>query len=286
MSHAYAFGACVTTPLLTSARLLSMSRFNPKTVFRALAEYDVTLMPTVPVTLDLLMFGAGERLRRPGLRVITAGSPLSQIIAAQFKKISGITVRPLYGTTETGAISVGIPDFEVATSCVGLPMRGVEARVQPSPAAAELGDGVGRVYVRSSSMMAGYVSGNGLDVSPINDGWIRTGDIGRFDSSGMLHLLARETEVINVYGMKIIPSEVEEVISALPEVLEVKVYAGLGLNSQFVKAAVVVKGNPDSARIRAHCRKHLIYYKRPEMIKIVDSLPRTPSGKIIAAQLP
>ena len=158
-------------------------------VFRPLEEYDVTLMPTVPVTLEVLMFGAGERLRRPGLRVITAGSPLSHVLAGQFKSISGITVRPLYGTTETGAISVGIPDFDVITSCVGLPMKGVEARIQPSPAAAELGEGVGRVYVRSSSMMAGYVSEGTVDVSPLSDGWFRTGDIGRSDSMGMLHLL-------------------------------------------------------------------------------------------------
>ncbi len=114
MSHAYAFGACVMTPLLTGARLLSMRRFSPKLVFRALEEYNVTLMPTVPVTLDVLMFGAGNRLRQPGLRVITAGSPLSRTIGERFKKASGITVRPLYGSTETGIISVTPADFECA----------------------------------------------------------------------------------------------------------------------------------------------------------------------------
>ncbi len=165
-------------------------------------------------------------------------------------------------------------------------MKGVEVKIQSSSAAAELGEGVGRVYVRSSSMMAGYVSEGMIDDSPLADGWFRTGDIGRFDSSGMLHLLGRETDVINVYGMKVVPSEVEEVIAAHADVLEVKVYAGQRGDSQYVKAAVVGKGKLDLAAIRAHCEKHLVYYKRPEKIQVLESLPRTPSGKVICTQLP
>jgi acyl-coenzyme A synthetase/AMP-(fatty) acid ligase len=286
MSHAYAFGACAMTPLLTSARLVSMRRFSPKLVFRALEEYGVTLMPTVPVTLDVLMFGAGDRLRRPGLRVITAGSPLSHAIGARFKTASGITVRPLYGSTETGIISVTPEGFDAPSGCVGLPMNEVEVKIQPTSAAAELGDGVGRVFVRSTSMMAGYVSESMVDDSPLAEGWFRTGDIGRFDSAGMLHLLGRETDVINVYGMKVVPSEVEEVICAMPDVVEVKVYAGQRGDSQCVKAAVVGKGKIDAAAIRAHCEKHLVYYKRPEKINFLEKLPRTPSGKVICADLP
>jgi long-chain acyl-CoA synthetase len=286
MSHAYAFGGCVTTPLLSSARVITMRRFSPKLVFRALEQCDVTLLTTVPVTLDLLMFGAGDRLRRQGMKVITAGSPLSRQLAARFKNISGITVRPLYGTTETGAITVGPPDFEVSTHCVGLPFGDVEVRILPSPAGAELGDDAGLVCVRSPSMMAGYVDDDLVDASPLVNGWFRTGDIGRIDSFGMIHLLGRETDVINVYGMKIIPSEVEEVIAAMADVIEVKVYAGQRSDSQYVKASIVGNGSLNAAAVRAHCEKHLVYYKRPEIIHMVESLPRTPSGKIIINQLP
>lgn len=286
MSHAYAFGGCVITPLLTGARLLSMRRFSPKQVFRALNDYPITLFPTVPVTLDVLGFGAGERLRRPELRVITAGSPLSQAAARRFKSISGITVRSLYGTTETGVIAVGPPDFDAPTGCVGFPMKGVEVRVAVGSAAAELGEGTGQVYVKSSSMMAGYVADGGIDASPLHRGWFRTGDLGRFDDCGMLHLLGRETEVINVYGMKVIPSEVEEVMAAVPSVVEVKVYAGQRSDSQYVKAAIVADGNVDLASLRAHCEKHLVYYKRPEKIQLVERLPRTRSGKVICSELP
>ena len=99
--------------------------------------------------------------------------------------------------------------------------------------------------------------------------------------------MGRETEVINVEGLKVIPCEVEEVIAALPGVLEVKVYAGQRRNGgQFVKAAVVTEPHVDAAAIRAHCETNLVYYKRPERIIPVERLPRSPAGKILRDQLP
>ena len=78
--------------------------------------------------------------------------------------------------------------------------------------------------------------------------------------------------------MKVVPSEVEEVVVAAAGVLEVKVYAGQRCDSQYVKAAVVGNGNLDVASIRAHCEKHLVYYKRPETIHVLPSLSPTVSA--------
>ena len=143
------------------------------------------------------------------------------------------------------------------------------------------------MHVRSSSMMAGYLSKEELDTSALADGWFATGDLGRIDSSGAVHLKGRETDVINVSGMKVVPSEVEEIIAALPEVKEVKVYAGRRRNgAQFVKAAVFAPGL-DVAQIRARCEEHLVYYKQPEHIALLlQALPKSPAGKILRDQLP
>jgi len=106
-------------------------------------------------------------------------------------------------------------------------------------------------------------------------------------SAGNIHLLGREAEVINVEGLKVIPSEVEEVIAAVPGVVEVKVYAGKRKSGgQFIKAAVVVEGRLDVQTIRAACERNLVYYKRPERIITLDRLPRSPAGKIQRDQLP
>ena len=87
--------------------------------------------------------------------------------------------------------------------------------------------------------------------------------------------------------MKVLPSEVAEVIATLPEVAEVHVYPGRNRSgSYFVKSAVVAHDKIDRSRIKAHCEKHLVYYKRPSQIIMVDSLPRSSRGKIIREQLP
>jgi acyl-coenzyme A synthetase/AMP-(fatty) acid ligase len=288
MCHAYAYGTSVMVPLLTSARVVSMRSFQAGRLLQALAERQVTILPAVPAMLDVLMFGAGERLRGSVRTVLSAGSPLSERTASRFYEKSGVRIRPLYGTTETGGITVApTGDEQTAGSCVGPAMRGVEVEVRDQPEDETSPPGLGRVHIRSSSMMCGYYGHHGVDSSPVLDGWFATGDLGRVDSDRRIHLMGRETDVINVEGLKVIPLEVEETIATLPGVVEVKVYAGQRRNgSQFVKAAVVTDSNVDTTTIRSHCKANLVYYKRPERILPVDRLPRSPAGKILRDQLP
>ena len=109
MSHAYAYGMCAMVPLLTGASLATMRRFSPKTLYRALDDHPITILPAVPAMLELLMFGAGQRLRKLPPCVLTAGAPLSERTAVDFQKKAGIWLRPLYGTTETGGIAIAPP---------------------------------------------------------------------------------------------------------------------------------------------------------------------------------
>jgi len=288
MGHAYAYGMCVMVPLLSGARVVSMRSFQVGRVFDALAHEGITILPGAPAMLDALMFGSGDRLQGAVRTVLSAGSPLSERTASRFYQKSGVAVRPLYGTTETGGITVAPESAEpLPAGCVGPPMRGVEAQVRTESQAAGSQEGVGRLHIRSSSMMAGYHGRGCIDRSPLVDGWFATGDLARIDETGRIHLMGRETEVINVVGLKVIPCEVEEVIAAVPGVLEVKVYAGHRRHGgQFVKAAVVTEPHVDAATIRAHCETNLVYYKRPERIIPVDGLPRSPAGKILSDQLP
>ncbi len=285
MNHAYAYGLCVIVSLLASPTLVSMRRFSPTLVHRAIAELGITVLPAVPVMLDMLLFGAGDRLYDPSRRIFTAGAPLPARTARNFRQVCGSVVRPLYGSTETGVIAIAPGDHETDADCVGPPVNGVEVKTRASEGT-NCREDFGRVYVRSSSMMAGYVARWGLDRSHLVNGWFTPGDLGQFDRLGELHLNGRETDVINVFGAKVVPSEVEEVLQMLPEVAEAKVYAGQSSGSQFVKAAIVAASPIDGAKIRAHCKKHLVYYKQPEAITLLDALPRTPTGKIIRERLP
>lgn len=291
MSHAYAFGMGVTVPMLSGANIVSMREFKPKLLFEAFANADVTVFPAVPAMLEVLLFGAGDRLRNSPRTVFAAGAPLTERVAETYREKSGAIVRPLYGTTETGGISIAVQDRDgLTTGCVGAPMDGVDVEVRSTHSTSDCnGDALETLFVRSSSMMAGYLEHGKLDRSAIMDGWFQTGDLSRLDPYGSIHLRGRITEVINVGGMKVIPSEVEEVIANLDGVSEVKVYAGNSRSgTQFVKAAIVANDAVDDPAIRAHraCARELIYYKRPSAVLLVDSLPKTRTGKVILDELP
>ncbi len=288
MSHAFGHGWYVITPMVTGADVLTMRRFNPALVFRAYQEHSITMVPAVAAMLAVLMFGAGDRLYGTHRRVITGGAPLPDRTALNFERISGTRVRPLYGTTEAGGIAVARADDPRATrGRVGQPFEGVSVEIRPPADAASLGDGRGLVHVRSASVMIGYLNDETIDTSMLPDGWFNTGDLGWVDDDGALHLCGRQAEVINVSGMKVLPSEVEEVISSMAGVAEVKVYSGKTRHgSHHIKAAVVVDEGIDVAAIKTHCEKHLVYYKRPSRITIMDALPRSSGGKIVYDQLP
>ena len=166
-------------------------------------------------------------------------------------------------------------------------MEGVSVEVRRPQESGDLGANTGKLFVRSSSMMVGYLDELGRISRPFEDGWFETGDLARIDESGSIDLRGRDSEVINVFGLRVVPCEVEEAITQLPGVVEVKVYAGEhSWGTQIVKAAVAVQGDITEADLRAHCEQHLVYYKRPQMITLVPALPRGPTGKINRSQLP
>ena len=298
MSHGYGFGTCFVMPLVTGASLFSSRRFQPHLVTRALREYRVTVFPAVPAMLHLLLVATRGEIAGLPRSVLSAGAPLSERTAREFFEKAGQPVQCLYGTTETGGIAIAVtPEGAGVPGCVGPPMKTVEVKVRPLPDRGELEDKIGRVWVKSSSMMAGYLpaaastgghlTAQRIDTSRLVDGWFETGDLGYLDEAGRICLVARDSEVINVFGLKVLPAEVEAVIRELPEVSDVKVYAGRHKSgSQTVKAVVAGPESLDVAAIGAHCARQLVGYKRPEVINLLPSLPRTPAGKIILDQLP
>jgi acyl-CoA synthetase (AMP-forming)/AMP-acid ligase II len=283
MSHAYAYGMCFMVALLTSADLVYMRQFNPVLVHQALRGMKISIFPAVPMMLNSLLATDVEGLISRPRVVLSAGAPLTRNTFEAMQNRYGISVCTLYGTTETGGISIDMAREEFDGG-VGAAMRGVELDLSTSGDQGLDAD-VGILRVRSSSMMAGYVEEGGINRGAITDGWFETGDLAKIDSEGRVHLQGRQSEVINVFGFKVIPREVEEVIGLLPEVLEVKVYASHSLGPDVIEVAVVRRGPLTEKQILRHCDMYLVSYKCPTAIRFVDFLPRTPSGKVAVERL-
>ena len=117
----------------------------------------------------------------------------------------------------------------------------------------------------------------------LTDGWLHTGDIGKKDESGYIYLLGRTTDIINVGGMKIAPGEVEEVLLRYDGIIEAAVIGtpSEDRSDEVVKAFIVCKDNNVNVMdIQKFCLRELESYKVPQIIEIVDQLPKTGSGKI------
>ena len=287
MSHAYGYGMGTMVPIVANATIMTMRHFNPRAALRALFKHEITIFPAAPAMLDL-MLKVGAWPNPPPRLILAAGSPLSEKTATEFRNKVNARVRLLYGTTESGTISISTSEEAEQPGCVGKPMHGIEVQLQPLKDAASDAHGeIGLLHVRSSSMMSGYYKSNCRELETVPQGWFNTGDLAKIDPSGAIHLVGRAKEIIDVSGLKVIPKEVEDVLAAIDGVIEVAVYAGKHRSGcDIVKAAIVASRELPISEVRGHCEQRLVAYKRPEIVTQLSFLPRSPSGKILRDQLP
>jgi long-subunit acyl-CoA synthetase (AMP-forming) len=182
-----------------------MRRFNPEVVRAAVNDMGVSVLPAIPLMLDALLPTDAARLTRRPRILLSAGAPLSRKTFEAFRGSDNLCIRPLYGTTETGGISIAAATDEFDGS-VGPPMKGVEVDLR-GQSEAGLDPQTGILRVRSSSMMAGYLENERVSSSALHDSWFETGDLARIDAQGKIHLEGRLSEVINAFGFKVIPGK-------------------------------------------------------------------------------
>jgi len=158
----------------------------------------------------------------------------------------------LYGSTETGAVSINYPFNERKIGSVGRPLA------------------KNKIKIVQDEILWGTV---------------RTGDLGKIDERGYLYILGRKDDVINVAGSKVYPQEVEKVILAHSKVKEAVVVGVDYAYGQLIKAVVVPEGKVTSEEIIRYCREKLTIYKVPRIIELRKELPRTVTGKIVRNRL-
>lgn len=174
-------------------------------------------------------------------------------------------------------------------SSVGRPIAGVEIEIRSASGEPLPHGEVGEVHIRTPRAMAGYLGDPGEAPKAVRaeDGALGTGDLGYLDEEGYLFLVGRSSQMIIRGGENIAPAEIEDVLHAHPDVVEAGV---VGLQDEewgeIVAAAVVLRENAAAgeAELREHCAV-LASFKRPEVITIVDELPRTSTGKLIDREL-
>ena len=274
--------------------VIALGRFELDTLLDAIQRYRPTVT-TLITTINVALLNS-PRLAGVDLTCLRAtfsgGAPVPAEIARRWEAATGYTLIEGYGLTETTAPSHVNPHHRPKYGTVGLPLPLTDAKiVSLSDGVTELPVGAsGEILVRGPQVMAGYWRNPGATAETLRDGWLYTGDIGRVDEEGYFTLEERKKDLIKASGYSVYPAEVEALMYHHPAVAEVGV---VGVPDPYrgedVAAFVVLR--PEAQRrlgeadLVAWCRAEMAVYKAPRVIRFVDALPKTGSGKILRRAL-
>lgn len=289
LAHSYGLEHGLLAPAWAGSCVHLSRGFDLRAALREVTDTGVSIFPGVPFMFEMLAQHAREGSTFPRLRrAYSAGGPLPRGVADAFAERLRVPVTQLYGATEIGSVTYSNPDahgFDAGS--VGRPMRGVDVKIlapdtldvnAPLPAGEE-----GHVAVAAASMLREYL---GEPTLPTVDGYFLTGDLGRVDSSGNLTITGRIKLLIDVGGLKVNPLEVEAVLAQHPGVescvvLPVPVSETVSRLRALVTPREGATEPPAPASLRAFARERLAGYKVPRVFEIRDSLPKSPTGKIL-----
>jgi long-chain acyl-CoA synthetase len=261
-----------------------------------LRKHRPFLIPTVPT--QLMRIAESDLGRMTGLPM-SGSAPLPQEVAADIKKKIGMPVSEGYGLTETSPTThYNLSAFSKITGFIakekfgiGVPSPDTECKLVDSDTGQEapLGE-AGEIVVRGPQVMKGYWPDTGSGLT--SDGWFHTGDIGVMDEDGYFQVVDRIKDMVNVSGLKVYTTVVDEVLFKHPDVL---MAAAFGIpdperpGSERVAAVIRLKdGCQDGLsveQIRDFCREHLPAYAVPKYIEFRPELPLTVSEKVFKKTL-
>ena len=219
---------------------------------------------------------------------VGGGMAVQQVVANEWKRITGCTLSEAYGMTESSpGASVNPLDGSARMGTIGLPIPSTDMRIVDDNRR-ELGiDQVGEIQIKGPQVMLGYYNQPEETSKVLIDGWLCTGDIGKMDSDGFFRIVDRKKDMILVSGFNVFPNEIEDEIAKNPKVLEV---AAIGIpdekSGEVVKVFVVKKDKSLSEKeLKEYCKKTLTGYKVPKEVQFLDELPKTNVGKILRRKL-
>lgn len=220
---------------------------------------------------------------------LSGGMALKKNVAMSWHEKTHTRILEAYGLTETSpAVTMNPMYMDDYNGSIGLPVPSTDISIRDDDGhELSLGER-GELCVKGPQVMVGYWKNqHETDLVMWPDGFLRTGDIATMDKNGFIYLVDRKKDMILVSGFNVYPTEIEQVISMMPGVLEVGV---IGVNNndagERIKACIV-KRDPSltEEQVIAHTRKHLTSYKIPKIVAFYDDLPKSNIGKILKRAL-
>ncbi|QKW07642.1 AMP-binding protein [Streptomyces sp. NA04227] len=262
-------------------------RFDALGAVRTLAEHRCTGMVLVPTMLHRMVALGPKTLAEYDLSrvriMLSAGAPLAPALVHGALDAFGDVLYNLYGSTEVALATVAQPhELRASPTTAGRPLVGCDVGLYDEEGHRLTGaDRRGRVFVGNGMKFGGYTDGR---TKQEIDGLMSTGDMGHFDTSGLLFLDGRDDDMVLCGGENVFPGEVENLLWTHEDITEAAVIGvdhpefGTRLAAFVVLAPGAELTEED---VREHVRSHLARHKVPAQVLFVDELPRNPTGKLL-----
>lgn len=296
MFHIFGLTACLYTSIKLGIPMVLNIASPPNftDILSWIEKYKISFFPAVPAMLTAIYSNpnAASTDFSSLKTIISGGAPLALSVAEQFQDTTGAPPSEAYGLSETSPLAAGSsPEIPIVDGSIGFPAADTLLKiVDPEDYTKDIAIGeVGEVCIKGPQVMKGYwnMDEETKDVLK-EDGWFRTGDIGRIDEKGYCYIIDRIKDIIIVSGYNVVPREIEEVLYKHPAVLEA---AAAGLThpkkGEMVAVWIVVKEGQTATEdeIIKYCKEYLAPYKIPKIVTFRDELPKSMVGKILRKKL-
>jgi acyl-CoA synthetase (AMP-forming)/AMP-acid ligase II len=289
LSHVGGLAASLCTVLYAGATVLLPRRFSPADLADAIDRRQLTVVPGVPpLFVKFIEWARANGWRPPAgqVRMISSSAGFFDPgVKRELEALFGLPLVNAYALTESTAAACQTPfgtSCEASTS--GRPLPGVELRLADVVTDQPVTDGEpGEVQLRGPNIFAGYFRDEAATRAAFSaDGWYKTGDLGRLDAQGFLHLMSRLKDVIKRSGFNVYPADIEMLLNEHPAVV---ISAVIGRKAGFDEEIVAfVQARPGEAlgpeAVRDWLEGRLASYKRPGRIVCLPELPTLNNGKV------
>lgn len=286
--HIYGLMVILNLGLFKGATIVTMPRFELDQLLRIMQDYRVTLAHLVPpIVLTLTKHPSVDDYDLSSLRTIFSGAaPLGEAVTRTCIERLGCQIKQGYGMTETSPVThTTLADaMKMKQGSVGVCAPNTECKLVDVETGEAVGVGKrGELWVRGPQVMRGYHNKPDATAATIDEeGWLHTGDIGYADEDSQFFIVDRLKELIKYKGFQVAPAELEAVLLSHPAVADAAVIPSPDEEAGEVpKAFIVLKAEASPEEIKEYVAEQVAPHKKIRLLEIVDSIPKTASGKIL-----
>lgn len=258
---------------------------------KELAKYPPTIFPAVNTLFNALVHNSEfKKLNFEHLELaVGGGMAVLPSTAEAWQQVTGKPIIEGYGLSETSPVAtLNPPTITAYTGKIGIPVPSTEVAVLDDDGKEVALGEQGEISIRGPQVMRGYWNRPDETAKVMTaDGFFRTGDIGVMDEKGYFKIVDRKKDMILVSGFNVYPSEIEEVVTKHPKVLEAAAIGVTDEKSGEVPKLFIVKKDPSltAEEVLAYTRANLTGYKQPKYVEFMDELPKSNVGKILRKDL-